>query len=611
MRPAALTCAALTGAAALGLEVAWTRILGIFSSNSAYAFGLVLTVMLLGLGLGSFLQALWSRRPGDSWRRLALCQWLLGVVTIASVPFFRVSPAWLERSSDGASAVALFVAELILTAGALFLPAVLMGMSFPLLVAPWSNEDRPFGRWLGRVYAVNTLGGVAGAFFAGFILIPGLGLQATLEVFVAGSLLVGTIAWYGSAHGGRVWGRVIAVGGFVAAVLALGLMPRGGYQKSLVAAPRQLLYYREGNNGTVSVVQEWDGVRSIMVDGQPVAGTAGTSVIDQKMLAHLPLLLHPDPRRALTVGFGSGGTSHSMCLNDIDVDCVEIERAVPAAAQHFRSENGGVLAHPRFHLIIDDARSWLRVAPTRYDVIVTDCTNVQYKSNGDLYTVDYFRLMKERLTAGGVAAAWVPANGIDPADLKTLLRSFQAVFPHTSIWFMNTLPTDFLIVVGTPQTLDIDLKSWEERMSAPGVREDLASIGLDNPCRLLYTFLTSESRLARFLGKGPRNTDDRPVLSYSTYGASFRSTIAYILVDLLACQDDVGQYVRHGAYPEMMMLRHHAASNEAVMGHICFQRGEGQEALRHYVNGYNFLGDDPALKHLVAVTYLGARRRLR
>src|SRR5438045_9708816 len=125
-------------------------------------------------------------------------------------------------------------------------------------------------------------------------------------------------------------------------------MPPGGYHKSVVQEPRQLLYYREGNNATVAVVQEGDGTRSIMVDGQPAAGTGGTSVVDQKMLAHLPLLLHPNPRRALTVGFGSGGTSHSMTLHDVDVDCVEIEARVPGMAGHFASENAGVLAHPRF-----------------------------------------------------------------------------------------------------------------------------------------------------------------------------------------------------------------------------------------------------------------------
>jgi spermidine synthase len=296
-----------------------------------------------------------------------------------------------------------------------------------------------------------------------------------------------------------------------------------------------------------------------------------------------------------------------MTLHGIDVDCVEIERAVPAAADLFRSENHGVRAHPRFRLIIDDARSWLRVAPTRYDAIVTDCTNIQYKSNGDLYTVDYFRLLKGRLTARGVAAAWVPANGIDGADLKTLLRSFHEVFPHTSVWFMNTLATDFLIVVGTPDVLDIDLDRLRQRMSLPAVAGDLAAVGLDDPCRLAYTFLAGEDDLAAYLGTGPLNRDDRPVLSYSTYGACFRPTVAANLAELSACRGDVGRFVRHPA-ATATMLRHYAASNEALLGHLSHQAGDGQEALRHYVAGARLLDKDPAFGRLVTATYLALHR---
>src|SRR5262249_40853095 len=148
--------------------------------------------------------------------------------------------------------------------------------------------------------------------------------------------------------------------------------------------------------GTVSVIAD-GGRRWLLVDGQPVAGTGRTVVIDQKMLAHLPLLLHPAPRRALTVGFGSGGTSLSMTRHGVAADGGEIGRAVADAAPQFESETHGVRGHPRFRRVVDDARSWLRVAPARYDVIATDCTNLQYKSNGDLYTVEYFLLMKERL----------------------------------------------------------------------------------------------------------------------------------------------------------------------------------------------------------------------
>src|SRR5262249_34947212 len=291
-----------------------------------------------------------------------------------------------------------------------------------------------------------------------------------------------------------------------------------------------------------------------------------------------------------------------MTLHGIDVDCVEIEAQVPAAAEFFRSENQGVLGHPRFHLILDDARSWLRVAPVRYDVIVTDCTNIQYRSNGDLYTVDYFRLCRDRLTAGGLAAAWVPANGIREADLRTVLRSFREVFPDTSVWFMNTLPSDFLIVVGTPGVPDIDLDRWRQRMQQPGVREDLAALGLADPCRLLYTFLAAEEDLTAYLGPGPVNTDDRPVLSYTTYGATFRRTIADNLVNLAACRKDVRRYVRHPASEELM-LRHYTASNQAILGHVACWMGAEEGALTQYVQGAQLLPGDAAFRGLVGATY--------
>ncbi|HEV3256452.1 MAG TPA: fused MFS/spermidine synthase, partial [Gemmataceae bacterium] len=403
-----LACAGVTGAAGMAFEVAWARILAVLTSNSAYAFALLLTVLLLGLGLGSLAQWAWSRRAGDSWRRLAQCQWLLAASTVAALPLLRTTPVWLEQWCGSGSVTKVFAGELALTAALLLLPAVLMGMSLPLLVAGLTQDAGRFGRWVGRLYAVNTLGGVAGAVAAGLLLIPWLGIQFTLGATASLVLFVGLLAWARAARPAPAWRCLAGAAVLAAASGAWLLLPAGRYLKSSPAGPRRLVFYQEGTCATVSVVEEPDGTRSLLVDGQPVAGTVSTSVIDQKMLAHIPLLLHPNPRRALTVGFGSGGTSHSMTLHGIDVDCVEIEAAVPAAGECFRSQNAGVLAHPHFRLIVDDARSWLRVAPVRYDVIVTDCTNIQYRSNGDLYTVDYFRLMRKRLAPGGLAAAWVP-----------------------------------------------------------------------------------------------------------------------------------------------------------------------------------------------------------
>lgn len=605
----ALACAAVTGAAGLGLEVVWARVLGILTSNSAYGFALIITVLLTGLSLGSAVQGWWARRAGNPWRRLAVCQWLLALITLGTVPWFRTAPAWLDHWCNGGSVGAVFLGELALTAGALLAPAVCMGLSLPLLMAAVAGDARRFGRRLGRLYAVNSLAGAAGAFLAGFVLIPRLGIRGTFAVIIGGGVLVGAAAWV-RAGGPAGRARRLLGGAVVPLGVLVGwmLLPAGVYLKDEVQDPRHLLYYCEGNNATVAVVEECDGVRSVMVDSQPVAGTAGASVVDQKMLAHLPLLLHPDPHRALTVGFGSGGTSHSMTLHGVAVDCVEIEATVPAAADWFRSENDGVLTHPNFRLILDDARSWLRVAPVAYDVIVTDCTNIQYRSNGDLYTVDYFRLMQQRLSPDGLAAAWVPANGIRATDLNTLLRSFRTVFPHTSVWFMNVLATDFLTVVGTPGPLAIDLEQLRQRVRRPGVREDLAAVGLADPCRLIYTLLTAGDELDRYLGAGPLNTDDRPVLSYSTYGHTFEPTVAGNLVRLLACRVDVARYVTHPA-PAATMLRHYAASNEAILGHIAHQVGSETGALAQYVAGAKLLPEDPAFRELVGSTYLRLQRQ--
>jgi hypothetical protein len=196
----------------------------------------------------------------------------------------------------------------------------------------------------------------------------------------------------------------------------------------------------------------------------------------------------------------------------------------------------------------------------------------------------------------------VPANGIAEDDLKTLLRSFRAVFPHTSVWYMNTLATDFLIVIGTPERLDIDLEDLRIRMQQPAVHDDLNAVGLADPRRLLYTFLAADEDVAAYVGPGPLNTDDQPVLSYSAYGAGFRSTIAGNLVGLMAHHSDVIRHVRQPS-PTDDMLRHYVASNEAILGHVAHLMGDERGALQHYVQGARLLPDDRSFPELTFFAY--------
>jgi hypothetical protein len=158
-------------------------------------------------------------------------------------------------------------------------------------------------------------------------------------------------------------------------------------------------------------------------------------------------------------------------------------------------------------------------------------------------------------------------------------------------------------VVGTPERLAVDVARLSERMRRPDLAEDLAAVGFADSCRLLNTLLTAEEGLDGYLGSGPLNTDDRPVLSYSTYGSALHRTIAENLLGLLEAQVDPAAFVR-GA-DKALLLRHRVASRVALLGHIQFHTGSPAAALRHYVDAAGLLPDDAALHALVVETYTG------
>jgi hypothetical protein len=269
---------------------------------------------------------------------------------------------------------------------------------------------------------------------------------------------------------------------------------------------------------------------------------------------------------------------------------VEIEPRVVDAYRFFQSENEGLVGpdHERmdFHLILDDARAWLHVAPYEYSVIVTDVTSIQYRGNGNLYTTDYFRLMQANLEPGGLGCAWVPISGITPQQLKILMRSFRAVFPHTSAWYMINLPTDFVILVGTPERLSVRLDDVAERMSRPLVRRDLARIGMDHPYKLAACLLLAEEDVAAYADEGPLHTDDRPVLDYLTHATAYRKTLTTNLTEMLAHRSEAAAYI--SSWPDGQRAqqaspawqRWYDAAERLMTGHAILRSTDPQRATR-------------------------------
>jgi spermidine synthase len=246
-------------------------------------------------------------------------------------------------------------------------------------------------------------------------------------------------------------------------------------------------------------------------------------------------LLHPDPKNALTVGFGSGGTSHAMSTHDIDTYCVEIEREVPNAAGFLESQNFNILQNPRFNLLINDARDHLHVTTRKYDVISTDVTNVQYKQNSSLYTVEYFALMKNCLREDGIACAWIPMAAITTEELRILMNSFGHVFPHATLWYMNHTHTNFGILIGTPGPLRMDFMRFESGFHDADIAENLRLVGITDPLQLVHCLHLDERGFQTFCKGAGLHTDNFPVLEFTSplsfynYYETFRDNLELTL----------------------------------------------------------------------------------
>ncbi len=536
----------LTSMLALGYEIVWLRLLGLYNTSSFATFTLTLAVYLGGSAAGSLLLYPRLARRLHAVGIFALSSLgtaataLLGLTATYAMPRFNREFISLPGNAGALDMADVLTVEAAYAMTVVFLPAVFLGLAFPAVCQALVRDNAETDRVSGRLFCLGNLAAGTGVLVVGLWAIPAVGLIRTGAIMMALNLGAGMLLLRWLPPGALAARRVLVpvawlslaataafaffapppfrIGRLVSDGAGWWIRPPG---QAIIPTSLRVLEQRDGPSATVTVVEPagqppGEPVRRIYVDGQLVASTDAGSKVDSKMLAHLPLLLHPRPQRALTVGFGSGGTTWSMARHDIAVDCAEIEPEVVRAAGWFESQNGRVLERPNVRVIVDDARHHLHMTPLRYDVIATDVTNLQYKQNGYLYTRDYFALMRSRLTADGIACAWIPMAAITADEFRILLRSFQAVYPHASLWFINSTETNFAILIGTPGPLRIDLARVAEGFANPEVRRDLQEINVVHPYQFANFLHLDEAGFREFTGDGPLHTDDRPILEFTS-----------------------------------------------------------------------------------------------
>lgn len=423
---------AAAGLLGIGFEVVAMRLLAMALGGTVYSAATTLGLWLLGTALGA---AAWTRWRGVAWDRLP---WAVVVAVVASSWGLSWMPAWLEgrRAAWGTDFMATSWAELLGAAFVLLPVTLLLGAWFPQLVTRVVQSGHPSG----RAVAANTLGGMLAPLAFGAGLFPLAGGRGSMGVLVAGyALLAGWAAPWG--RGRRTPGGRWAVAGAVA-LAGWALLPR---DLTLLQGPpgARRVWVREEAGDTTAVWEFPDGNRSLAVNNRfAMGGTAGTNAASRH--AHLPLLLHPAPRRAAFLGLGTGLSFAAAGAHPgLTADGVELVPGVAAALGEFAPYNR---LRPGLDVVVADARTFMRSTPNRYDVVVADLFHPDRDGAGWLYTREHFAAIRSRLAPGGIACQWLPWFQLDASARDLVVRAWEAEFPGSEAWMLRWTTVDTPVV---------------------------------------------------------------------------------------------------------------------------------------------------------------------
>jgi len=525
---------ALSGMTALSAEVLWTRHLSLLFGGTVYTFALILAVFLIGLAIGAAAGAALGRR-GSPRRALAACQLLLCVaISWAAYTIARSLPFWpIDVTFPAIAAVALQL-DLLRTGWAILPAAILWGASFPLALAA-AVEAEPAGdrrRIVGRLYAANTLGAIAGSLVTTFVLVVWLGSQRAQQLAIVTAALAAVLLLARSEEAAPRFAarrRTVRAAAALSAALALAyavpplppaLVAYGRFLRSR-GMGANVIYVGEGLTASIAVTREPSGVLTYHNAGKTQASTYSQDLRLQRMLGHLATLVPDDPRSVLVIGLGAGITAGAVSVDPVveRVVVAEIEPLVPrAAATYFAAHNFGVVDSPKIEIRVDDGRHYLATTRERFDAITSDPLDPWVKGAAALYTREFWALCKERLNPGGVVTVFLQLYESSDESAASEIATFLEAFPNGAL-FANTVEGHGYdaVLLGRADDSPIDVDRIQRRLESGAyarVARSLRDVGLDSALDLIGTYAGQAEDFATWLDGAAINTDRNLRLQY-------------------------------------------------------------------------------------------------
>lgn len=587
---ATLWALALSGFAAMGYEVVFLRVIALGFGSSNNSFTVMLMCFITGIGIGSWIVSLINVKRPLWWLAASQAAVIISLVAITPMierlPFYISSmrTQFLEWPKEPIAFAAALLPSgekgdgyehfLLFQAGYCFLmlllPTVCIGFGFPLVSQIQARSVGSIGGTVGNTYAWNTTGNVLGVVITSLFLMPLMGMEGSFHFnlvlssisvvllviaaveasFVARTTLVvatvASIAVY--ATSGLQWSRVLRQGeGHLrlrkpappdADELLLSRHPASNYEawkKKYVRDPDPKadgwdeFFLKEDADTNVMGVRR-ERLAAIYINSKGDASTGPLDMITFLLSGHIPMFFLEQPKNVMVVGHGSGVTTGAISIYPSveRIDVVEISKAVFDADYLFADSNHHVLANPKTHMYLDDARTFLRTVPRKYDLIVSQPSNPWIAGIGSLFTVDFFEDCRDRLTEGGIMMVWFHHYEQSNETIQLIIRTINEVFPHVQSFM--TVESD-VIGLASMTPLSSDFAAMERIFDLPEVRSDMARVGVYNLASILAYHGMSPARFKANIGEGPLNTDDHQRLEYLGARNMFLGTNATLFDD--------------------------------------------------------------------------------
>jgi len=499
----------LSGFASLALEVVWFRVLLQFVSATTYAFTTMLATVLGGIALGGAIAARQLRHDRDWLRALARVSMATAITAVLSMIFLAWSyqAGWRTSGTIQASAAAILPA------------AICMGLALPMALRLGALRDAAglsgaaIARGIGRLYALNVTGAILGALAGGFVVLPLLGSHRGL-IAMASLFLVAALALV-AVHPSRRRLLPGAALGIIVFILGAARVPDPlavTFERRHGGGLREI--FRDDGAQTAVTVYANQFRRVMFLDGLHQANDEHAMVQLHATIGHLPMVLHPAPSNVLVVGLGGGVTAGATSqYPGSHIRIIELSDGVRRGAELFSHVNFDVLRQPHVEFRVDDGRNYLTFTRDRYDVVTADIIQPIHAGAGNLYSREYFELVRGALKPGGLYMQWIGRR--ETTHYKAIMRTFLEVFPYATTW------QDGEFMIGSLEPLRLQPGRVAAARTDAATARALDAIGLTDDDVLRSWFMGGAAEMRRFVGPGPILTDDQPLLEYHrSLGAS-------------------------------------------------------------------------------------------